>query len=218
MFPHAMAFANIHMGTIAGKLNGVMPATTPSGCRIENTSTPEDTCSLKPPFSRWGAPVANSTFSSPRATSPTASDNTLPCCMVMSRPMSARCSLMASRMRKKMSARLDSDTRRHDANASFAVATAAATSSVLPKSTSCVCSPVAGLNTGPDRPDSPATGLPPTQWLMRSTITNSSTSRRHRLASQRRCILWPMHPLVSARLPGRRAAAPAGSGTTCNWA
>ena len=35
VFPHAIAFANIHIGTIAGKLNGVMPATTPSGWRIE---------------------------------------------------------------------------------------------------------------------------------------------------------------------------------------
>ena len=33
--PHAIAGAHIHMGTIAGKLNGVIPATTPSGCRIE---------------------------------------------------------------------------------------------------------------------------------------------------------------------------------------
>ena len=33
--PHANAGAHIHMGTIAGKLNGVMPATTPSGWRIE---------------------------------------------------------------------------------------------------------------------------------------------------------------------------------------
>ena len=33
--PQASAGAHIHMGTIAGKLNGVMPATTPSGCRIE---------------------------------------------------------------------------------------------------------------------------------------------------------------------------------------
>ena len=33
--PHAIAGAHIHMGTIAGKLNGVMPATTPSGWRIE---------------------------------------------------------------------------------------------------------------------------------------------------------------------------------------
>src|SRR5438128_7718208 len=35
VFPHASAGAHIHMGTIAGKLNGVMPAHTPSGCRIE---------------------------------------------------------------------------------------------------------------------------------------------------------------------------------------
>ncbi|MFM7308947.1 MAG: aldehyde dehydrogenase family protein [Actinomycetota bacterium] len=29
--PHMIALANIHIGTMAGKLNGVMPATTPSG-------------------------------------------------------------------------------------------------------------------------------------------------------------------------------------------
>jgi hypothetical protein len=29
--PQASAGAHIHMGTIAGKLNGVIPATTPSG-------------------------------------------------------------------------------------------------------------------------------------------------------------------------------------------
>ena len=35
VLPHAMASGNIHIGTMAGKLNGVMPATTPTGCRIE---------------------------------------------------------------------------------------------------------------------------------------------------------------------------------------
>ncbi len=35
VLPHARATGNIHIGTIAGKLNGVMPATTPSGWRIE---------------------------------------------------------------------------------------------------------------------------------------------------------------------------------------
>ena len=35
VLPHAIAIGNIHIGTIAGKLNGVMPATTPSGWRIE---------------------------------------------------------------------------------------------------------------------------------------------------------------------------------------
>ena len=31
VFPQAMAMGYIHIGTIAGKLNGVIPATTPSG-------------------------------------------------------------------------------------------------------------------------------------------------------------------------------------------
>jgi hypothetical protein len=34
-FPLAIAPAHIHIGTIAGKLNGVIPATTPSGWRTE---------------------------------------------------------------------------------------------------------------------------------------------------------------------------------------
>ena len=33
--PQAIAIGYIHIGTIAGKLKGVMPATTPSGWRIE---------------------------------------------------------------------------------------------------------------------------------------------------------------------------------------
>lgn len=33
--PQARATGNIHIGTIAGKLNGVIPATTPRGWRIE---------------------------------------------------------------------------------------------------------------------------------------------------------------------------------------
>ena len=33
--PQAMAGAHFHSGIMAGKLNGVMPATTPSGWRIE---------------------------------------------------------------------------------------------------------------------------------------------------------------------------------------
>src|SRR5215472_5323363 len=35
VLPAAIATGNIHIGTIAGKLNGVIPATTPSGWRIE---------------------------------------------------------------------------------------------------------------------------------------------------------------------------------------
>ena len=45
MLPQAIAIGNIHIGTMAGKLNGVMPATTPSGWRIEYASTPVETFS-----------------------------------------------------------------------------------------------------------------------------------------------------------------------------
>ena len=34
VLPVAMAMGNIHSGIMAGKLNGVMPAQTPSGCRM----------------------------------------------------------------------------------------------------------------------------------------------------------------------------------------
>src|SRR5256885_13441306 len=67
-FPQAIATGYIHIGTIAGKLNGVMPATTPSGWRIEYTSTPVDTCSENPPLSRCGMPQGNSYISSPTTT------------------------------------------------------------------------------------------------------------------------------------------------------
>jgi hypothetical protein len=43
--PVAMAIGAIHKGTITGKLKGVMPATTPSGSRKENTSMPVETWS-----------------------------------------------------------------------------------------------------------------------------------------------------------------------------
>src|ERR1700732_2729606 len=68
VLPQAMALANIHIGTMAGKLNGGMPATTPIGWRTEWTSTPVAACSVNPPLSRLGTPQAYSTFSMPRAT------------------------------------------------------------------------------------------------------------------------------------------------------
>ncbi|CAM5724986.1 hypothetical protein SFUMM280S_09701 [Streptomyces fumanus] len=52
VLPQAMASGNIHIGTIAGKLNGVMPATTPSGCRIAATSTRLATSVDSSPFDR----------------------------------------------------------------------------------------------------------------------------------------------------------------------
>src|SRR6476646_2007144 len=39
VLPAAMAIGKNHIGTMAGKLNGEMMPTTPSGCRMEETST-----------------------------------------------------------------------------------------------------------------------------------------------------------------------------------
>ncbi len=112
VLPHAIALANIHIGTIAGKLNGVIPATTPSGWRICLTSTPVEACSLKPPLSRCWTPHANSRFSTPRAISPSASDGTLPCSAVSSAARSRRCWSTRFRIRNRISVRFDSEVAR----------------------------------------------------------------------------------------------------------
>src|SRR3954447_291883 len=52
VLPQAIAIGNIHIGTIAGKLKGVIPATTPSGWRIEKLSTSVETFSENSPLSR----------------------------------------------------------------------------------------------------------------------------------------------------------------------
>ena len=83
MLPAAIATGYIHIGTITGKLNGVMPATTPSGWRIVQLSMPVETWSVYWPLSSCGMPQANSTMSMPRETSPCASVKTLPCSAVM---------------------------------------------------------------------------------------------------------------------------------------
>ena len=74
VLPHGDRHGNIHIGTIAGKLNGVMPATTPSGWRsaVESTgpTLPENS-----PLSSCGMPQANSTTSMPRVSSPRASQH-----------------------------------------------------------------------------------------------------------------------------------------------
>ena len=50
MFP--IAIGNIHNGTIAGKLNGVIPAHTPKGCLIDQLSTSVPTFSVNSPLSK----------------------------------------------------------------------------------------------------------------------------------------------------------------------
>ena len=71
--------------------------------------------------------------------------------------MSRRCVSTRFRIRNRISVRFDSDVARQAGNAAFAAATAASISSVDAKSTHFACAPVAGSNTGPRRPDWPAT-------------------------------------------------------------
>ena len=170
VLPHASALASIHMGTIAGKLKGVMPATTPSGWRSWYTSMPVDACSECAPFKRCGMPHANSTFSRPRATSPSASESTLPCSAVSSDAISLRFASMSSRRWNRTSARRDRFVARQAGKAPRATSTAASTSAADAKSTSACCVPVAGFHTGPVRPDVPSTIRPSIQWLMRFKV------------------------------------------------
>ena len=143
--PQAMAIGNIHIGTMAGKLNGVIPATTPSGCRIENASTPVETFSENPPLSRCGIPQANSTTSSPREISPAASLATLPCSELIRAASSPWCWRSSSRNANITFARLVSDVSCQPGQAAAAAWTAASTSAAVAKSTVPVTCPVAGL-------------------------------------------------------------------------
>ena len=151
VLPQASATGNIHMGTMAGKLNGVIPAHTPSGCRTAQESTFVPTFSVNSPFSRWGMPQANSTTSSPRTQDPLASLNTLPCSDVS---VAASLSMLASTRplkRKMIRARWSGGVCDQAGKAAAAAATAASTSAVLASDTRACTSPVAGLKTSPKR-------------------------------------------------------------------
>ena len=50
--PQAIDIGYIHIGTIAGKLNGVIPAQTPKGCLIDQLSTSVPTFSVNSPLSK----------------------------------------------------------------------------------------------------------------------------------------------------------------------
>ncbi len=145
VLPQAMAEAIIHSGTMTGKLKGVIAATTPTGCLMECTSTPVETCSSRSPFRRCRRPAANSTFSRPRAISPAASLSTLPCSLVtMAESSGVRC-LSSWRRLKKTSARLVRLVERHMGSAACAAAIACSTVAAEAMPSSCCTSPVAGL-------------------------------------------------------------------------
>src|SRR5215472_6220373 len=72
-FPQAIANGYIHIGTMAGKLNGVMPAQTPIGCRMVMESISRATSESESPIISEGMPQATSTIWMERRTSALAS-------------------------------------------------------------------------------------------------------------------------------------------------
>ena len=160
MLPAAIAIGKNHIGTMAGKLNGLMTPTGPSGWRIEDTSTLVEAFSVIPPLSRWGMPQANSTTSRPRETSPSASETTLPCSAVMISASSCLRALSSSRKLNRIAVRLANDVSRHAGKAAAAESITARASSTVANATVPVTTPVAGLVTDPERVPVPAKGLP----------------------------------------------------------
>ena len=75
--PAVMAMGIIQSGTITGKLNGVIPATTPIGSYNDSQLTPFDTANTSP-LRTFVKEVANSITSIPRSMLPFASGKVLP--------------------------------------------------------------------------------------------------------------------------------------------
>jgi disulfide bond formation protein DsbB len=166
VFPAAIAIGCIHIGTMTGKLNGVMPAHTPSGWRNEYASTSVETWSEYSPLRSCGRPHAYSTTSWPRITSPLASENTFPCSEDTIRASSSTCCATSSRKRNITRARRVSETSCQVSNAARAALTARSTSRASARITSACRRPVAGSNTGAVRPELPGFSSPAIRWAM----------------------------------------------------
>ena len=119
---------------------------------------------MNAPLIRCGMPQANSTTSWPRATSPLASESTLPCSLVMIAASSPLRAFSSSRNAKRTWVRLASEVSRQPGNAAAAPATIAFTSSSDAMASWALTSPVAGLVTSLKRPPVPSYVAPFSQW------------------------------------------------------
>ncbi len=164
--PHAMAGESFQSGIMAGKLKGVMPATTPRGWRIEYMSMPGPAPSVKSPFSRCGMPVQNSDTSTPRWMSPLASETVLPCSRASSSARESVSWAMRSRNFMNTRARRWGLVAAQAGWAALAFSTAARSSSRDASASLPMTSPVMGWKTSLVRPDCPATCLPPMKCPM----------------------------------------------------
>src|SRR3954447_18252571 len=148
VFPQASATGYIQSGTIAGKLNGVMPTQTPRGWRIVSQSIPRATFSIVSPLSKEGTPQANSTISILRRTSPRDSVKVLPCSRVLQRVISSNFSSSIVLKRNSTRARSTGGVSHQGGNAASAASTASFTCAAVHIGVSAITSPVEGLYTG----------------------------------------------------------------------
>ena len=93
------------------------------------------------PLSRWARPQASSTISWPRVISPSASESTLPCSLVMISAASCLRSLSSSRNRNSTWVRRARDMSRHLGNAAAAEAITASASARDARATCLVTAP-----------------------------------------------------------------------------
>src|SRR5579864_7248297 len=107
-------------------------------------------------------PQANSTISMPRETSPCASENTLPCSLVMRAASASRCSFSSARNFANTRVRRNGGVSAQARHAARALATAAAISLASPSAISRSVAPLAGLSTASGAP-APAIACPPIQ-------------------------------------------------------
>ena len=148
VFPHTSATGYIHSGTIAGKLNGVMPTHTPSGRRIDSQSMPRAMLGRISPIKSEGIPHANSTISIPRRMLPRASISVLPCSRETRAASSSKASSSSILKRKNTRARSVGGVSAHAGNAAAAASTASSTTLASHIGVSAITSPREGLKTG----------------------------------------------------------------------
>ena len=110
-------------------------------------------------------------------TSPSASETTLPCSLVMISASSPLRALSSSRKLNRIAVRLASEVSRHAGNAAAAASITARASSTLASATCPVTSPVAGFVTGAVAPLLPAKALLSIQCEMVLLMISFRTSR-----------------------------------------
>ena len=145
VLPQAIAKGRNHIGTIAGKLNGVIAAQTPTGWRIVSVSIFVATPSRMRPCIVVGIAQAASTISIMRATSACASGYVLPISRVAVAAISSARLTSCSRKPKSQRARSIVLLAFHAGKAARAAWTAASTSLAPESGTWARTSPVAGF-------------------------------------------------------------------------